>query len=187
MDVRIVDIGESNTYKLAAARALMAAFADRERSAWPDIERAAEEVEDCAEGANICIGAYDGRTMLGWAGLRRMYEATWELHPLAVDPRHQGKGVGSLLLRELEARAARRGIIGIMLGTDDEDFGTSLSSVDLDGANVFREAGLIRNLKRHPYEFYLKNGYAIVGVVPNANGRRKPDIWMWKDLTNVGR
>ena len=64
MDTTIVDIGESNAYKLAAARALMAAFADRERSAWPDIERAAEEVEECAEGANLCIGAYDGRTML---------------------------------------------------------------------------------------------------------------------------
>ena len=98
---------------------------------------------------------------------------------ITVDPRRQGKGIGSLLLRELEARAARRGIIGIMLGTDDEEYGTSLSAVDLDGGNVFREAERIRNLKRHPYEFYLKNGYAIVGVVPNANGRRKPDIWSY--------
>ena len=182
MDVSIVDIAESNTYKLCAARTLVAAFADRERSAWPDIESAAEEVEECAEGASLCIGAYDGRTMLGWVGLREMYKVTWELHPLAVDPRHQGKGIGSLLLRELEARAARRGIIGVMLGTDDEEFGTSLSAIDLDGGNVLREAERIRNLKRHPYEFYLKNGYAIVGVVPIANGKRKPDIWMWKSL-----
>jgi hypothetical protein len=40
----------------------------------------------------------------------------------------------------------------------------------------------IRNLKHHPYEFYQKLGYQIVGVIPDANGPGKPDILMAKSL-----
>ena len=38
----------------------------------------------------------------------------------------------------------------------------------------------IRNLKGHPYAFYQKLGYTIVGVMPDANGRGKPDIYLAK-------
>jgi aminoglycoside 6'-N-acetyltransferase I len=38
----------------------------------------------------------------------------------------------------------------------------------------------IRNLKNHPYGFYLKQGFTIVGVIPDANGIGKPDIIMAK-------
>lgn len=34
------------------------------------------------------------------------------------------------------------------------------------------------SLRRHPYEFYLKLGYTVVGVIPDANGPGKPDILM---------
>lgn len=40
----------------------------------------------------------------------------------------------------------------------------------------------IRNLRDHPYEFYPKMGFAIVGVMPDANGIGKPDIFMAKRL-----
>jgi aminoglycoside 6'-N-acetyltransferase I len=33
-------------------------------------------------------------------------------------------------------------------------------------------------LNRHPYEFYQKMGYTITGVMPDANGIGKPDIFM---------
>jgi aminoglycoside 6'-N-acetyltransferase I len=42
----------------------------------------------------------------------------------------------------------------------------------------------IGNLRRHPYEFYQKLGYVIVGVIPDTNGFGKPDIFMAK---RVGR
>jgi hypothetical protein len=40
----------------------------------------------------------------------------------------------------------------------------------------------IKNLHRHPFEFYQKAGFSIVGVVPDANGPGKPDILMAKRL-----
>ena len=38
----------------------------------------------------------------------------------------------------------------------------------------------IKNLKGHPYEFYQKVGFVLVGVIPDANGPGKPDIVMAK-------
>lgn len=112
-----------------------------------------------------------------------MYDKTWELHPLVVAPAHQGQGVGRKLMHALEQRARALGLIGIVLGSDDELFETSLSHVDITGRNALLELQTLTNLKRHPFEFYQKCGYRVVGMIPNANGKNKPDIWMWKDLT----
>jgi len=103
-------------------------------------------------------------------------------HPIKRTLGRQMGGVGRLLVAELEKRARSVGIIGIVLGTDDEHDQTSLSKVDIDSENIFKEIAGIQNLRRHPFEFYKKCGYIIVGIIPNANCHRKPDIWMWKSL-----
>jgi aminoglycoside 6'-N-acetyltransferase I len=41
-------------------------------------------------------------------------------------------------------------------------------------------AAQIQNLGRHPFEFYRKVGFTIVGLLPDANGFGKPDIFMAK-------
>ena len=60
---------------------------------------------------------------------------------------------------------------------------TTLAGVDLY-RNVFEHITNIKNLRGHPYEFYQKLGFVIVGVMPDANGLGKPDIYMAK---RVGR
>lgn len=177
-------VGDSEELMLKAAGILKDAFMALGNSHWPDLEAALLEVRECAASPNICIGLCDGSELLGWVGLRPMYEKTWELHPMVVSPGSQRSGVGRTLIAELEKRARELGIIGIALGTDDEHDQTSLSQVDVDSENIFREIINIRNLRRHPFEFYKKCGYSIVGIIPNANGRRKPDIWMWKDISS---
>lgn len=68
------------------------------------------------------------------------------------------------------------------LGADDEKVNgeTSLAHVDL-------YEGLPMKLLRfspntHQTAFYMKLGYRIVGVLPDANGLGKPDIFLAKRL-----
>lgn len=68
------------------------------------------------------------------------------------------------------------------VGNDDEDNSTSLSNTDLY-ENLYEKIVNIRNLKRHPFRLYQKMGFTIVGVMPDANGIGKPDIYMAKKVT----
>jgi aminoglycoside 6'-N-acetyltransferase I len=175
-------ISESEEWMSQAAHLLIGTFRELENYAWSDDESARKEVVECIQDPNVCIGLCEGNTLLGWIGLRPMYKTTWEMHPLVVDPQHQRQGIGRTLLEEIERIAKEKGIIGIVLGTDDEQFRTSLSQVTISRDNIWEEIKKIRNLRNHPYEFYEKCGYMIVGIVPNANGKNRPDIWMWKAL-----
>jgi aminoglycoside 6'-N-acetyltransferase I len=105
----------------------------------------------------------------------------WELHPLAVQPSLQGQGIGQALVTDFEEQVRQRGGLTIMLGTDDVDHMTSLSDVNLY-ENTWEKIRDIQNFKRHPYEFYQRLGFVITGVVPDANGRGKPDIYMSKKV-----
>jgi len=119
---------------------------------------------------------------LGWIAGHTAYDGNvWELHPLIVRNEYQGLGYGRLLLLDFEEQVLRRGGITVMLGTDDEIGRTSLYGRDLYpklAQNIHR----IKNIRRHPFEFYQKMGYTVTGVIPDANGLGKPDILMCKRL-----
>ncbi len=42
----------------------------------------------------------------------------------------------------------------------------------------------LRDVRGHPFEFYRKCGFVVVGLVPDANGFGKPDILMAKRVTS---
>jgi aminoglycoside 6'-N-acetyltransferase I len=167
------------------AAILIAAFHEHWPEAWPDIEAALEEVrESFGEDRISRVALDDNGIVSGWIGGIREYDGlVWELHPLVVDPARQGEGVGRALVADFEEQVRQRGGITVMLGSDDDDGMTTLAGVDLY-PDPWRHIANIKNLKRHPYEFYLKQGYAIVGVVPDANGPGKPDILMAKRVRN---
>jgi aminoglycoside 6'-N-acetyltransferase I len=117
---------------------------------------------------------------VGWVGSLDDYDGhVWEVHPLAVAPEHQSRGIGRLLLADLERLAAEAGVLTLWLGTDDEDGRTSLSEGDPFHDPLGRLAA-IENHGGHPYEFYQRCGYVLVGMLPDANGSGKPDIFMAK-------
>lgn len=163
-----------------AAALLVAAFREHWPTAWPDMKSALREVRESFAAGRINRIAVEGGTVLGWIGGIPGYGGNvWEVHPLAVHPAHQRKGIGRALLADLEALAAERGALTLWVGTDDEDGMTSLSGVDLYD-DLLGHLASIRNLRGHPYEFYQKMGFVIAGVVPDANGPGKPDILMAK-------
>lgn len=141
-----------------------------------------EEVKSILLPDRIAVKAVHKGKLIGLAGAIPQYGHTgWEMHPLVVSKDFRGKGIGGQLLSFLEKEVTTRGGVTLYLGTDDEDGATSLSGVDLF-QDPFGKIAEIRNLKGHPYEFYQKVGYTIVGVIPDANGMGKPDIWMAKSL-----
>ncbi|MDQ2692255.1 MAG: GNAT family N-acetyltransferase [Chloroflexota bacterium] len=164
-----------------AAKLMVDAFRAHWPDAWPTLEEGLEEVQEMLQADRICRVAVDEQgNLLGIIGGISGYDGNvWELHPLAVQPSLQGKGIGRALVEDLEKQVRSKGGLTITLGTDDEDEMTSLSNVDLY-ENLWEKLREIRNLKNHPFEFYQKMGYVITGIVPDANGRGKPDILMSK-------
>jgi len=180
--MRIVDLPADDADVIQQAAALLVeGFKTHWPNAWPDMESALEEVREAlAPGKINRIAVGDDGTLLGWIGALPEYDGNaWELHPLIVHPAHQERGIGRVLVADLEEQVRARGGLTIYLGTDDEDGMTSLSEIDLY-ENTWAHIANVRNLKGHPYTFYQKMGYTIIGVIPDANGWGKPDIWMAK-------
>jgi aminoglycoside 6'-N-acetyltransferase I len=165
------------------ASLLLEGFKEHHPTAWPDIEAALEEVEESfAQDRLSRIAVDDSGAVLGWIGGIRQYDGNvWELHPLVVRASHQRTGIGRALVADLEERVRERNGLTLWLGSDDENSQTTLSATDLYPAPLSHIAR-IKNLRDHPYEFYQKVGFVIVGVMPDANGWGKPDIFMAKRL-----
>jgi aminoglycoside 6'-N-acetyltransferase I len=170
-----------------AAGLLVEGFRDDWPEAWPDMDAALREVRESLGEGRICRVALDeDGAVLGWIGGIPSYGGNvWELHPLVVRQDLRLQGIGRALVADLEERVRERGGLTLWLGTDDETGMTTLSGVDLY-PDVLEHLANIENLRGHPYEFYQKLGFSIVGAMPDANGPGKPDIYMAKRLQAIG-
>lgn len=178
----ITDLDSNNEESIQQCAALLVeGFREHWPDAWPDLESALKEVREMLAEDRICRIALDKKgQVVGWIGGLPEYDGNvWELHPLVVKPEEQQRGIGQALVKDFEALVSARGGLTMRLGTDDEDNMTSLANADLY-TDLGEKITNIKNLKGHPYEFYQKLGFAIIGVMPDANGRGKPDILMAK-------
>src|SRR5579859_375307 len=178
--MHITNVPDSVNIYRQMAELLVVAFRPH-WNAWETLDEGLDEVRTILEQgfARLALDESDER-VLGWIGGLPEYDGNvWELHPLVVHPDHQKQGIGRALVADFEQQVKDRGGLTIQLGTDDEDNMTSLSGCDLYD-NLWDKIAHIQNFKGHPYEFYQKCGYTIIGVVPDANGRGKPDILMGK-------
>ena len=143
---------------------------------------AEEEIKRMLKSTRIGFVAITDNCVVGIIGATPQYGVTgWEMHPLAVLKEYQRRGIGTALVEALEYEAATRGGVMIYLGSDDKTGATSLFGVDLYN-DTFGKITNIQNTGGHPFSFYEKLGYKIVGVFPDANGVGKPDIWMAKRI-----
>lgn len=181
--MQIVPVGPQDHALIAGmAEVLVAAFAEHWADSWPDIPSAVDEVAEALAPGKVCLAAVnDGGDVLGWIGGQHEYALVWELHPLAVRPASQRTGVGSALVRELEQRVKALGGLTLRLGSDDVDEMTSLGGVELY-PDVLAKLAALTDVKGHPFRFYERLGFRVVGAIPDANGIGKPDILMAKRL-----
>lgn len=174
---------DQDTLVQQAAQLLVDGFKEHYPEAWPTLKDGLTEVHEMLASDRILRAALDDQgSLMGLIGGIPQYDGlVWELHPLVVKPGLQTKGIGTALIRDFEEQVRTRGALTITLGSDDEDNQTSLSNVDLY-TDTWKKINEIKNLNRHPYEFYQKMGYVITGVMPDANGVGKPDIFMSKRI-----
>lgn len=178
----IEDLTAADDDRLREAAALLIdGFADTGSEAWRTEDAALQEVRDSLQADRISrVALDDGGRVTGWVGAISGYDGhAWELHPLVVSRRFRRQGIGGALVRDLEEQVRRRGGLTIYLGTDDEDGRTSLGGADLY-PDVLGALGRIQNLRGHPFTFYQRAGFVLVGVIPDANGFGRPDILMAK-------
>lgn len=151
---------------------------------WPILHDAMDEIKERLIPENTLLAAIENDIVIGWGGiLAPMYNGNvFELHPLAVRSDKRNLGIGRTIVTALEDEARKQGGLTIHLGADDEggDGETSFANVDL----YDDLPGKINNFNAgtHQSGFYLKLGYKIIGVMPDANGIGKPDIYFGKGL-----
>lgn len=168
---------------IQVAKLLVESFKQNWPDAWPSLDSALEEVKASFGADRISrVAVNENGDILGWIGGISQYNGNvWELHPIVVREDSRRKGIGKALILDLEVQVRERGGITLWVGTDDENNMTTLAGVNLY-SNLWEHVTNIKNLHGHPYEFYQKCGFVIVGVMPDANGMGKPDIYMAKSV-----
>jgi aminoglycoside 6'-N-acetyltransferase I len=164
-----------------AAELLHAAFSPL--GAWTTLAEARQEVVDSisADRVSRVARSADG-TIIGWIGAIRQYDGlVWELHPIVVDTAHRRQGVGRALVVDLEAILVLRGGLTLWAGSDDLAGETSFGGVDLYSA-LPEAFGAVHSWGNHPLPFYRRLGFHVIGVMPDANGPGRPDIFLAKRL-----
>jgi aminoglycoside 6'-N-acetyltransferase I len=89
--------------------------------------------------------------------------------------------VGRALLRTVEEAARELGMDALMIALEDEAGLTSLS-----GRSLFPDplAPMTRFVPpaSHPSRFLQRMGFALTGVLPEAAGPGRPELWFTKSL-----
>jgi len=179
--LKSVDLAsQSESVREQAATLLVECF-DEPRG-WPSLSAARAEVLRVVTDG-FARAMLDTDAVLGWVGGLPEYDGrVWELHPIVVRRDLRRRGIGRALVAAFEAEALKRGALTVTLGTDDESGMTSMAGVDLYD-DVSRHIATLYDLGRgHPFLFYRKLGFVVTGVMPDANGPGRPDIYMSKRL-----
>ncbi len=103
----------------------------------------------------VLIACVDGDAA-GLGAVRRLDQATAEIKRMVVAPEYRGRGIGRLILDDLERRARELGC----------------ESVRLDSAARFTEA----------IELYRSRGYR---QIPRYNSNPQAEVWFEKALANA--
>jgi aminoglycoside 6'-N-acetyltransferase I len=182
MDFAIEDLTANEGTRIEGA-ALLLHTAFSPLGVWTTMAEAREEVVQSLGSDRVSRVAVtaDGK-VVGWIGAIRQYDGlVWELHPIVVDEVWRRRGVGRALVHDLESIVITRGGLTLWAGSDDLAGETSLGGIDLYPA-LPAVLSAVRSWGHHPLPFYRRLGFHVIGVMPDANGPGRPDIFLGKRL-----
>jgi aminoglycoside 6'-N-acetyltransferase I len=181
--IEIVPFARLNDAQRDEAASILVRALDHVPGAWKTIDEARDEVDLRRNSSDWTgLAALDGLTVVGWiGGIGGGHPHAWELHPLVVAPGFQRKGIGTRLVTALEKAARAQGIITLFAGSDDDFGGTNIFGTDVlaDIPAAIRGLAVTRG---HPLTFYRKLGFIVAGLIPDANGIGKHDIFLAKRI-----
>lgn len=179
--MKIINMTELNEEQIIEVAQILT---DSLSSGWPTLKDALDEIEERLIPENTLLAAVEDNVVIGLGGiLAPIYDGNvFELHPLAVRSDMRRKGIGEAIVRALEEEARKQGGLTIYLGADDDKEGGETSFANVNLYDDFHEK--IKNFQpgTHQSGFYMKMGYKIIGVMPDASGVGKPDIYFGKRL-----
>lgn len=181
--MRFADLDPTDVVLLERLARLTHEASARHAPNWlPTLEHAREELEDATqEGHHTRVAFDDDGAPLGWISTFHLYSVVWEIHPLVVDVRHQRRGCGTQLVADAEAVAAAHGCGVMFVSTSDETGSTSLSGRDLY-QDPLGAMARITFAPGHAVGFWLRTGYTLTGIIPDAEGPGCPSIQFTKRL-----
>jgi aminoglycoside 6'-N-acetyltransferase I len=144
----------------------------------PTLQDASEMVRKALSAKTLCRVLMDGEKPIAWIAATPQGHGVWELHPLLVAPAHQRKGHGRTLVAEIERLAVAEGARTMILSTADAVRATTLGGIDLfvNPLAALADIDVTDAKAGHAYQFWVKVGYSLVGVLPDAEGPGIPSI-----------
>ena len=179
-ELGICDLVPQNVERLKeTAWMLFQGYKECRPDIYPSQVRAMGEVRaSLGEGRISRVAVLPDGELRGWIAAASHYKGyVWELHPLVVGGAFRRQGIGRALVRDLVKQVKARGGRTIWTSTEGKTGGTSLSGAELF-PGVLDRLKNIQGLHEHPFEFYRKAGFEVIGVMPDAGGPGKPDIYM---------
>ena len=179
--MEVVDLA-AQPHEIRAQAAAILADAFPQDNGWPTVDLGLTEIDWIAKDGFV-RAAIENSRVVGWVGGLPEYRGkVWELHPIVVEKTRRLTGIGRALVLAFENEARGRGGLTATLGTDDEFDMTSVAGADLY-LDIPGHIARLHDLgQRHPFLFYRRLGYVVTGLMPDANGRGRPDIYMSKAL-----
>ncbi len=156
------------------------AFSESAPNWLPTQEAAQNQVLACANKNRLGRTYLSNDRAVGWIGVVQRPHV-WEIHPIAVEPTSQGKGVGRILVEDIATLASRANISTLIAATSDETGTTNLYGEDLyaDPSKAIKE---LKAKGRSPYKFWESVGFTVVGIIPDEEGPGKPGIHLARKL-----
>ena len=182
MDVQTIPFEQTSiVQREEAARILLEALA-HVPSAWHDIGAARQEVSSfLTDPDRMAIAAIESDRLRAWIGCHSPFRPRLGAASAGGRSRPPGAGLRHGVGQRAGAKRAGVKIGAIWLGADDDFGGTSLYGADLY-PDVLGHLRRINLRGKHPYMFYQRVGFAVVGVLPDVNGRGRHDILMAKRI-----